>query len=250
MALHIIKESPNIPTEATIAVKNIESPTFLVNFISSNMNLDVPGKQQLLEENDLIKRANSVLKHLNNELQMLEMKNEIQSKVKTEFDQQQREYFLHQQMKTIQEELGGTSYEMEVEELRNRGNAKKWPDQVAQTFEKELGKLQRLNPQMPEYSVQRNYLELLLDLPWDQISKDDLDLKRARKILDQDHFGLEKVKERILEYLAVLKLKGDMEIAHPLFVRASRCGKDISWEICGPGPEEKVCACGPRRAAR
>ena len=211
VALHIIKESPNIPTEATIAVKNIESPTFLVNFISSNMNLDVPGKQQLLEENDLVKRANSVLKHLNNELQMLEMKNEIQSKVKTEFDQQQREYFLHQQMKTIQEELGGTSYEMEVEELRSRGNAKKWRDEVAQTFEKELGKLQRLNPQMPEYSVQRNYLELLLDLPWDHISKDDLDLNRARKILDQDHFGLEKVKERILEYLAVLKLKGDMK---------------------------------------
>lgn len=211
VALHIIKESPNIPTEASVAVKNIESDTFLVNFISSNMNLEVHGKQQLLEENDLVKRANSVLRHLNHELQMLEMKNEIQSKVKTEFDQQQREYFLHQQMKTIQEELGGSSYEMEVEEMRARGEKKNWPDDVAQTFEKELNKLQRLNPQMPEFSVQRNYLELLLDLPWNHCSTDHLDLHRARKILDQDHFGLEKVKERILEYLAVLKLKGDMK---------------------------------------
>lgn len=211
VSLHIIKESPNIPSEASIAVKNIESDTFLVNFISSNMNLDVHGKQQLLEENDLNKRANNVLKHLNEELQMLEMKNEIQSKVKTEFDQQQREYFLHQQMKTIQEELGGTSYEMEIEEMRARGLKKKWPNDVAETFEKELNKMQRLNPQMPEFSVQRNYLELLLDLPWNEISKDDLDLNKAKKILDNDHFGLEKVKERILEYLAVLKLKGDMK---------------------------------------
>jgi ATP-dependent Lon protease len=211
VALHIIKESPNIPTEASIAVKNIESDAFLVNFISSNMNLDVQGKQLLLEEVDLVKRANTVLRHLNHELQMLEMKNEIQSKVKTEFDQQQREYFLHQQMKTIQEELGGSSYEMEVEEMRSRGEAKKWPEEVAKTFEKELAKLQRLNPQMPEFSIQRNYLELLLDLPWGHLSKDDLDLNRAKRILDKDHFGLEKVKERILEYLAVLKLKGDMK---------------------------------------
>jgi ATP-dependent Lon protease len=211
VALHIIKESPNIPTGASIAVKNIESDAFLVNFISSNMNLDVQGKQLLLEEVDLVKRANTVLRHLNHELQMLEMKNEIQSKVKTEFDQQQREYFLHQQMKTIQEELGGSSYEMEVEEMRSRGEAKKWPEEVAKTFEKELAKLQRLNPQMPEFSIQRNYLELLLDLPWGHLSKDDLDLNRAKRILDKDHFGLEKVKERILEYLAVLKLKGDMK---------------------------------------
>ncbi len=211
MALTIIQESPSIPSEASIAVKNIESPVFLVNFISSNMNLDVVGKQVLLEETDLSKRANVVLKHLTRELQMLEMKNEIQSKVKTEFDQQQREYFLHQQMKTIQEELGGTSYEMEVEEMRSRGLKKKWPERVAKTFEKEIQKLQRTNPQTPDFSVQRNYLELLLDLPWDEYSKDNFDLKRAEKILDQDHFGLEKVKERILEYLAVLKLKGDMK---------------------------------------
>ncbi len=211
MALTIIRESPNIPSEASIAVRNIESNAFLVNFIASNMNLEVEGKQALLEEIDLSKRANSVLRHLTTELQMLEMKNEIQSKVKTEFDQQQREYFLHQQMKTIQEELGGNSYEIEVEELRQKASKKKWPEEVAKTFDKDLSKLQRTNPQMPEYSVQRNYLELLLELPWNHVSKDDFDLIRARRILDKDHFGLEKVKERILEYLAVLKLKGDMK---------------------------------------
>ena len=211
MALTIIRESPNIPSEASIAVRSIESNAFLVNFIASNMNLEVEGKQALLEEIDLSKRANSVLRHLTTELQMLEMKNEIQSKVKTEFDQQQREYFLHQQMKTIQEELGGNSYEIEVEELRQKSSKKKWPEEVAKTFDKELSKLQRTNPQMPEYSVQRNYLELLLELPWNHVSKDDFDLVKARKILDKDHFGLEKVKERILEYLAVLKLKGDMK---------------------------------------
>jgi len=211
LALTIIRESPNIPSEASMAVRNIESNAFLVNFIASNMNLEVEGKQALLEEIDLSKRANSVLRHLTTELQMLEMKNEIQSKVKTEFDQQQREYFLQQQMKTIQEELGGSSYELEVEELRKKGTKKKWPEEVAKTFDKELSKLQRTNPQMPEYSVQRNYLELLLELPWNYVSKDDFDLTKARKILDKDHFGLEKVKERILEYLAVLKLKGDMK---------------------------------------
>ena len=211
MALTIIRESPNIPSEASIAVRSIESNAFLVNFIASNMNLEVEGKQALLEEIDLSKRANSVLRHLTTELQMLEMKNEIQSKVKTEFDQQQREYFLHQQMKTIQEELGGNSYEIEVEELRQKSSKKKWPEEVAKTFDKELSKLQRTNHQMPEYSVQRNYLELLLELPWNHVSKDDFDLVKARKILDKDHFGLEKVKERILEYLAVLKLKGDMK---------------------------------------
>ncbi len=211
LALEIIKESPNIPSEAAFALKNIESDTFLLNFISSNMNLDVEKKQKMLETNEMKKRANEVLKHLNLELQMLEMKNEIQSKVKTEFDQQQREYFLHQQMKQIQEELGGSSSETELEEMRQRGKKKKWPQEVADTFEKEIKKLQRINPQVPEFSIQRNYLEFLLDLPWQEYSKDSFDLKKAQAILDRDHYGLEKVKERIIEHLAVLKIKGDMK---------------------------------------
>ena len=211
LALQIIKESPNIPSEAAFALKNIESSTFLLNFISSNMNLDVASKQALLETKSINERANQVLQHLHDELKMLEMKNEIQSKVKTEFDQQQREYFLHQQMKQIQEELGGNSSEGEINDMREKAEAKKWPANVSETFEKELKKLQRMNPQVPEFSIQRNYLEFMLDLPWEEYSEDHFDLKRAQKILDRDHYGLEKVKERIIEHLAVLKLKGDMK---------------------------------------
>lgn len=211
LALQIIKESPNIPSEAGFALKNIESDSFLLNFVSSNMNLDVEKKQHLLEMDDMYLRANEVLKYLNLELQMLEMKNEIQSKVKTEFDQQQREYFLHQQMKQIQEELGGSSSESEIEEMRAKGKKKNWSNEIKETFEKELKKLQRVNPQVPEFSIQRNYLEFLLDLPWNDFSKDVFDLKKAEKILDRDHYGLDKVKERIIEHLAVLKLKGDMK---------------------------------------
>jgi ATP-dependent Lon protease len=211
LALQIIEESPTIPTEAQIAVKNIESDTFLLNFITSNMNLDVATKQKVLEESDLLVRGEDVLRHLNNEMQMLQVKNEIQSKVRNEFDQQQREYFLQQQMRTIQEELGGSSYEAEIQEMRKRGRKMKWPADIGEAFEKEINKLQRLNPQIPEFSVQRNYLELMLDLPWSKYSKDKFDLNRAEKILNRDHSGLEKVKERVLEYLAVLKLKGDMK---------------------------------------
>lgn len=211
LALQIIKASPNIPSEAAFALKNIESNNFLLNFISSNMNLDVVKKQNLLEINSLNTRANEVLKHLNQEYQMLEMKNEIQSKVKSDFDQQQREYFLHQQLKQIQEELGGNTSETEIENMRQQAKKKKWPEKVKETFNKELAKLQRVNPQVPEYSIQRNYLEFLLDLPWRSFSKDKFDLARAEKILNRDHYGLEKVKERIIEHLAVLKIKGDMK---------------------------------------
>lgn len=211
LALQIIKASPNIPSEAAFALKNIESNNFLLNFISSNMNLDVVKKQNLLEINNMNTRANEVLKHLNQEYQMLEMKNEIQSKVKSDFDQQQREYFLHQQLKQIQEELGGSSSETEIENMRQQAKKKKWPEKVKETFNKELGKLQRVNPQVPEYSIQRNYLEFLLDLPWSSYSKDKFDLTRAEKTLNRDHYGLEKVKERIIEHLAVLKIKGDMK---------------------------------------
>lgn len=211
LALSIIKDSPNIPTEAQFAIKNIESSSFLINFISSNMNADVAKKQQMLEEMDLKKRAMVVLEHLNLEAQQLEMRNEIQSRVKTDIDKQQREYFLHQQMKTIQEELGGSPQDQDVKDMRERSKRKKWNKDVAKLFEKELTRLERMNPQGAEYTVQLNYLDLLLDLPWNEYTEDNLDLKRAEKVLERDHYGLEKVKKRILEYLAVLKLKKDMK---------------------------------------
>ena len=211
LALQIIKNSPNIPSEASFAIQNIESPSFLINFVSSNMNLSVEEKQKLLETNDLKERALSTLKFMNIEYHKLELKNDIQSKVQSDMSQQQREYFLHQQMKTIQEELGGVSHEGEVEEMRARAKKKKWPENVKEHFDKELSKLQRMNPQVSEFSIQRNYLDLFLDLPWDQFSKDKFDLKRAQRILDRDHYGLEDVKERIIEYLAVLKIRNDMK---------------------------------------
>ena len=209
-SLQIIQQSPNIPSEAGFAIKNIESPSFLINFISSNMNAEMADKQKMLEVSDLKARAELVLTYITKELQMLELKNQIQSKVKIDIDQQQREYFLHQQLKTIQEELGGNVYEEELEELKVKAESKKWNESVKKHFFKELDKLNRINPNMAEFSVQRNYLDLLLELPWNEYSEDIFDLKKAQKILDKDHYGLEKVKERILEYLAVLKLKGDM----------------------------------------
>ncbi|WP_396600950.1 endopeptidase La [Algibacter sp. R77976] len=211
LALEIIKESPNIPSEASFAIKNIESDSFLVNFVSSNMNLSVEEKQQLLEINDLKNRALATLKLMNVEFQKLELKNDIQSKVQMDMSQQQREYFLHQQMKTIQEELGGVSHDEEIDEMKAKAKEKLWNDDVAKHFDKEISKLQRMNPQVAEYSIQRNYLELFLDLPWNEFSKDKFDLKRAMKILDRDHFGLEDVKKRIIEYLAVIKLRNDMK---------------------------------------
>ncbi|WP_299779519.1 endopeptidase La [uncultured Formosa sp.] len=211
LSLQIIKESPSIPTEASFAIKNIESNSFLINFVASNMNLTVQEKQSLLEANDLKERALETLRYMNVEFQKLELKNDIQLKVQSDMNQQQREYFLHQQMKTIQEELGGVSYEEEIEEMRARSKKKKWNETIAKHFEKELAKMQRMNPQVAEYSIQRNYLDLFLDLPWDEFSKDKFDLKRAQRILDRDHYGLEDVKRRIIEYLAVLKLRNDMK---------------------------------------
>jgi len=211
LAYQIIKDNPNIPSEATFAIKNIQSNSFLINFVSSNLNLGVKEKQELLEIKDLQERALATLKHMNLELQKLELKNDIQSKVRHDMDQQQREYFLHQQMKTIQEELGGVSYDEEIVEMRKKAKKKKWDDKVKEHFDKELAKMQRMNPQVAEYSIQRNYLDLFLDLPWNEFSKDKFDLKRAQKILDRDHYGLEDVKRRIIEYLAVLKLRNDMK---------------------------------------
>ena len=212
LSLEIIKESPNIPSEASFAIKNIESNSFLVNFVSSNMNLKVEEKQELLTINDLKERALATLKYMNLEYQKLELKNDIQNKVQSDMNQQQREYFLHQQMKTIQEELGGgVSSGEEIEEMKTRAKSKKWDERVKKHFNKELAKMQRMNPQVAEYSIQRNYLDLFLDLPWNEFSEDQFDLKRAMKILDRDHFGLDDVKKRIIEYLAVLKLRNDMK---------------------------------------
>ena len=211
LALQIINENPNIPSEATFAIKNIQTPSFLINFVASNLNVSVIEKQKILSEFSLHKRAIKCLKHMNEEYQKLALKNDIQSRVRSEMDSQQREYYLHQQMKTIQEELGGVSYEEEIEEMRTKSKNKKWTFEVNKYFNKELMKMQRMNPQVAEYSIQRNYLELFLDLPWDHFSKDNFDLKRAQKILTRDHFGLEEVKKRVIEYLAVLKLRNDMK---------------------------------------
>lgn len=236
MALTIIKENPNLPSEASFAIKNIHSNNFLVNFISSNMNLGVAEKQDLLKISDLKERAMLMLKKMDKELQKLQIRNNIQSKVREDMDQQQREYYLHQQLKTIQEELGGVSYDEEIEEMRELAKHKKWSKTVKETFEKELSRLQRMNPQVAEYGIQRNYLDLILELPWESYTKDKFDLKRAQKILDRDHFGLEKVKERIIEYLAVLKLKGDMKspilcLYGPPGVGKTSLGKSIAESI-------------------
>ncbi len=233
MAIQIIKESPNIPTEATFAIKNIESQSFLINFVLSNMNLTVTEKQNLLAINALKERALETLRFMNVELQKLELKNDIQSKVRFDLDQQQREYFLHQQMKTIQEELGGVSQEEEIDEMRQKAKTKNWDEKTQKHFEKELSKMQRMNPQAPDFGIQRNYLELILDLPWNHFSKDNFDLKRAQKILDRDHFGLEDVKKRMIEHLAVLKLRNDMKspiicLAGPPGVGKTSIGKSIA----------------------
>ncbi|HEY8783665.1 MAG TPA: endopeptidase La [Mucilaginibacter sp.] len=233
MSMNIIQLSPNIPSEAGIAIRNIESTSFLINFISSNMNADVVAKQRLLEEPNLRNRANLVLEHLTLDLQMLELKNQIQSKVRVDLDKQQRDYFLNQQLKTIQEELGGNSPDLEIDNLRMRASKKKWAKDVNDYFKKEVDKLARTNPAAADYSVQINYLELLLDLPWSEFTKDNFDLKRAQKILDKDHFGLDKVKQRIIEYLAVLKLKHNMKapilcLVGPPGVGKTSLGKSIA----------------------
>lgn len=211
MALQIIQLSPNLPSEAGIAIKNIESPSFLINFISSNINVEMIKKQELLQIPKVENRAKLLLELLTTEIQMLELKHQIQNKVRVDLDKQQRDYFLNQQLKTIQEELGGNTPDLELEELKKRGKTKKWALDIEKHFNKELEKLSRINPAAADYSVQLNYLELLLDLPWNETTKDNFDLNKAQKVLDKDHYGLEKVKKRIIEYLAVLKLKNDMK---------------------------------------
>ena len=233
LAIQIIKESPNIPSEATFAIKNIESKSFLINFVTSNMSLSVQEKQDLLSINSLKDRALETLRYMNIEFQKLELKNDIQSKVRFDLDQQQKEYFLHQQMKTIQEELGGVSQEEEIDEMSFKAKTKKWDETTQKHFEKELSKMRRMNPQAPDFGIQRNYLELFLELPWNDYSKDNFDLKRTQKILDRDHFGLEDVKKRMIEHLAVLKLRNDMKspiicLTGPPGVGKTSIGKSVA----------------------
>ncbi|HWR74805.1 MAG TPA: endopeptidase La, partial [Bacteroidales bacterium] len=211
LSMKIVKLNPNISPEASFAVKNIENSTYLINYICANTEINVNDKQKLLEASNLKERGLRLLEHLVREIQLMELKNELQSKVKYEIDQQQREFLLHQQMKTIQNELGGNPVEKEVEEFRARGTLKLWNEDVAKVFDRELDKLSRLNPAAAEYSVQVNYIQTLLELPWNEYTPDNLDLKNAQRVLDEDHYGLEEVKERMLEHLAVLKLKGDMK---------------------------------------
>ncbi|MGB3075743.1 MAG: LON peptidase substrate-binding domain-containing protein, partial [Chitinophagales bacterium] len=240
MAGNIIKLSPNIPTEASIMLRNIDSPSFLINFIANNLSIELKEKQKVLELSDLKERAQAVLVQLESEIQVLELKNKIQSKLRSDIEKQQKDYFLQQQLKTIQEELGSSdSIEKEIQNLRDRAAKKKWAKPVADHFEKEVGKLQRMNPAAAEHSVILNYVELLLDLPWNVFTKDKFDLRRAKKILEQDHYGLEKVKDRILEYLAVLKLKGDLKSPILCFVGPPGVGKTSLGKSIGKALNRK-----------
>jgi len=232
MAITIIQNSPQIPQEAGFAIRNIESPSFLVNFIASNMNLEVVEKQQLLEMPNIKERATMLLKHLNKEHELMELKNQIQNKVRTDIDKQQKEYFLHQQMRMIQEELGNSEAQ-QVKELKEKALVKRWNIDVKEVFDKEVGKLERMNPMVAEYSVQLNYLEFMLELPWNEYTIDHFDLKNAKRILDRDHSGLDKIKERIIQHLAVLKLKGDMKapilcLVGPPGVGKTSLGKSVA----------------------
>lgn len=236
MAKKIIELSPNIPSEAIMMLNNIKGNSFLLNFIASNLNVSVSKKQNVLEITDQMKAAELILKHMQSELNMLEIKNQIENKVRGDIEEQQRNFYLNQQLKTIQEELGQNPQQEELENLAVRAKKKKWSDEVAKTFNQSLEKVKRMNPQVAEYSIQMNYLELLLDLPWDETTKDNFNLSKVKKVLDNDHYGLEDVKQRILEHLAVLKLKGDMKapilcLVGPPGVGKTSLGKSIARAI-------------------
>jgi ATP-dependent Lon protease len=236
----IVQQSPNMPHEAGIVLRNIEQQSFLMHFVVSNIAAKLSDKQALLEENDVKKRAEKLLQLLQSELQLVELKNEITNKTRADIDRQQREYFLQQQLKSIKEELGGDPNDREVKDLQKRAEGKKWTEAAKELFQKNIEKLERMHPSTPDYSVIYNHLDLILDLPWGTYTEDSYDLKRAQQVLDDDHYGMEKIKDRILEYLAVLKLKGDMKSPILCFVGP-------------PGNRQchttQVCTLQPRRAA-
>jgi ATP-dependent Lon protease len=225
LAAQIIQLSPNIPAEASIILRNIENPSFLIHFVSSNLNSDIFEKQQLLEMNDIRARAEMLLHLLQKELQFAELKNKVTNKTKTELDKQQRDYFLQQQLKSIKEELGGDTNDREIQEMKKKAETKKWPLAAKELFQKEIEKLERMHSSTPDYSIVYNHVDLMLDLPWEEYTEDRYDLKKAKKVLDEDHYGMNKIKERILEYLAVLKLKGDMKSPILCFVGPPGIGK-------------------------
>ena len=225
LATQIIQLSPNFPSEAALILKNIESPLFLINFVSSNLNVELPEKQVLLAEHNITLRAEKLIQFLQQELQFVELKNKVANKTRTEIDKQQRDYFLQQQLKSIKDELGGDPNEREVAEMKKKAESKKWPEAAKKLFQTGLEKLERMHPSTPDYSVVYNHLDLLLDLPWDEFTDDNYDLKHAKKVLDSDHYGMGKIKNRILEYLAVLKLKGDMKSPILCFLGPPGIGK-------------------------
>jgi ATP-dependent Lon protease len=225
LASQIIQLSPNLPTEASIILRNIEHPSFLINFVSSNLNSDIPDKQMLLEIDDVKKRSEKLVELLQRELQFAELKNKVTNKTRTELDKQQRDYFLQQQLKSIKDELGGDTNEREINEMKKKAEAKKWPEAAKNLFKSGVEKLERMHPSTPDYSVVYNHLDLMLDLPWEEYTKDSYDLKKAKQVLDEDHYGMKKIKERILQYLAVLKLKGDMKSPILCFIGPPGIGK-------------------------
>lgn len=225
LATQIIHLSPNIPAEAGMILKNIENPSFLIHFISSNLNTNLPEKQELLKLNHIQARADLLMQLLQRELQFAELKNKVTTKTKAELDKQQREYFLQQQLKSIKDELGGDTNDREIRDMQKKAETKKWPQSAKDMFQKGIEKLERMHPTTPDYSVVYNHLDLMLDLPWDETTEDSYDLKKAKEVLDHDHYGMAKIKERILEYLAVLKLKGDMKSPILCFVGPPGIGK-------------------------
>ncbi|MFA9206322.1 MAG: endopeptidase La [Burkholderiaceae bacterium] len=225
LATQIIQLSPNFPSEAAMILKNIESPLFLINFVSSNLSVEVNDKQALLEQNNITLRAEKLIQFLQQELQFVELKNKVANKTRTEIDKQQRDYFLQQQLKSIKDELGGDPNERELAEMKKKAEGKKWPDSAKKLFQNGLEKLERMHPSTPDYSVVYNHLDLLLDLPWEEYTADNYDLKNAKKVLDADHYGMGKIKNRILEYLAVLKIKGDMKSPILCFLGPPGIGK-------------------------
>ena len=225
LATQIIQLSPNFPSEAAMILKNIENPLFLINFVSSNLNVEIANKQGLLEENILSLRAEKLIQYLQQELQFVELKNKVANKTRTEIDKQQRDYFLQQQLKSIKDELGGDANDRELAEMKKKAENKKWPESAKKLFQNGLEKLERMHPSTPDYSVVYNHLDLILDLPWEEYTDDNYDLKNAKKVLDADHYGMGKIKNRILEYLAVLKIKGDMKSPILCFLGPPGIGK-------------------------